>query len=116
MTDARMAAYPFHLPSIREGGDRQDAHLFCHSPVERHVRSAGDLVWAMPSTTFMLDVERRRDRTQKMTPELLPPKRKAQTSHAAIDLALDEVYKVFVRLLCDGSAWAAAATAHVPHR
>jgi hypothetical protein len=34
--------------------------------------------------------------TKRMTPMLLPHKRKAQTSQAVIDLALYEVYKVSI--------------------
>src|SRR6266567_3057162 len=69
-TDTRMAAYPFHLPSVREGVDIQDAMLFSKPyrglhwrsipfdtlQVEIPLRSEGGQVWARHSKTFMVDV------------------------------------------------------------
>jgi hypothetical protein len=72
--DTRMAAYPFHLPSVREGVDIQDALIFskpyggldgCPIPfdtlqVEILLRSEGGQVLVMHRNTFMLDGERSR--------------------------------------------------------
>jgi hypothetical protein len=69
--DTRMAAYPFDLPSLREGIDIQDALLFSKPgggldwgpisfetlQVEIPLGSEGGQVWVMHSHTFMLDIE-----------------------------------------------------------
>src|SRR5215217_8971238 len=72
-TNTRMAAYPFDLPSVREGIDIQDALLFRKPDgsldgrpipfetlqIEILLRSEGGQVLVMHSHTFMLDVARR---------------------------------------------------------
>src|SRR5262245_45767626 len=72
--DTRMAAYPFHLPSIRQGVDIQDTMLFSKPDwgldrrpipfdtlqIEIPLRSEGGQVLVMHRKTFMLDVERSR--------------------------------------------------------
>ena len=74
-TDTRSAAYPFDLPSVRQGVDIQDTLVFskpyrgldgCPIPfdtlqVEILLRSEGGQVLVMHSHTFMLDVERSSD-------------------------------------------------------
>ena len=69
-TDARMAAYPSDLPSIRESRDIQDALLFgkpyggLHGrpvpfdtlKIEISLTHKGREVWARHSKTFMVDV------------------------------------------------------------
>jgi hypothetical protein len=68
-TDTRMAAYPFDLPSIREGIDIQDAMVFSKPyrgldwrsipfetlQVEIPLGSEWAQVWVMHGTAFMLD-------------------------------------------------------------
>ena len=67
--DTRMAAYPFHLPSVRQGVDVQHTMVFskpdrgldwCPIPfetlqVEIPLRSERGQVWAMHGNAFMLD-------------------------------------------------------------
>src|SRR5215510_428682 len=71
-TDTRITAYAFHLPSVRESIDVQDALLFSKPDrgldgrpipfetlqVEILLRSEGGQVLVMHSHTFMLDVDR----------------------------------------------------------
>src|SRR5678816_4536775 len=68
-TNTRIAAYPFDLPSVREGVDIQDAMLFSKPYRGLHWRpipfetlqvqislgSEGGQVWAMHGNAFMLD-------------------------------------------------------------
>jgi hypothetical protein len=54
--------------------------------------------------------------TKRMTPVLLPHKRKVQTSQAVIDLAVYEVYKVSLMVSRDDEAWTEGTTACASHR
>ena len=68
-TDTRIVAYPFDLPSVRQGVDIQDAMIFskpyggldwCPIPfdtlqVEIPLTRKGGKVWARHSKTFMVD-------------------------------------------------------------
>jgi hypothetical protein len=53
---------------------------------------------------------------QRITPVFVPHKRKAPTSHAVVDLALEEVYKVSLSVPCESCVRAEGATARLSHR
>ena|SRR2546426_863812 len=90
--DTRMAAYPFHLPSVREGVDIQDAVVFSKPDggldwrpipfetlqVEISLTHKGGEVWVIHGTAFLLDAVRMCAGT------IVPGIRRSSVQHAAV--------------------------------
>ena len=106
-TDTRMAAYPFDLPSVREGVDIQDFMLFSKpdrglnwSPipfetfqVEILLGSEGGQVWAIHGNAFMLDIV-----GVVVSRHIVPGMRIPSVQHTAVESVMAErvEMKVFI--------------------
>ena len=91
-TDTRMTAYAFHLPSVRQGVDIQDAIVFSKPygglngrpipfdalQIEIPLRSEKGQVWAMHGNAFMLDT------VGVLSCHIVPGMRRPSVQHTAV--------------------------------